>query len=93
MYSDIEEIYSQLQKEMERQAINTLVQVKLQQVQEIKQKLQTKLDALAATMYHSTQSDLPADLKGALTGKASDAAQHFLKDIQKLKLITPVKGG
>ena len=74
-------------------AIAKKIKEKFPDIKKIKFDGTAKNDALAATMYHSTQSDLPADLKGALIGKASDAAQHFLKDIQKLKLITPVKGG
>lgn len=92
MYSDIEEAYNALQKEMECQAINTLVQVKMQEVQKIKQVLQTSLDTLTTSMYHNTQNDLPADLNGALTGKTAEAAKDFLKDIKKIKLTSPEKG-
>ncbi|MDR1567975.1 MAG: hypothetical protein LBS33_04790 [Streptococcaceae bacterium] len=92
MYSNVEEAYEELQKEIERQAIKMLLQVKIQQVDEMKQTLQKKLDALEESMYHTTQNDLPADLKEALTGKTSEAVKEFLKNIKKLKPILPVKG-
>ena len=92
MYSDVEEAYKALQKEMERQAIQTLLQVKTQEVQKMKQSSQTKLDALGVAMYQTRQRDLPGDLTGALTGKASEAGQAFLKNMKQLVFRSPVKG-
>ena len=92
MYSDVEEAYKALQKEMEGQAIQTLLQVKMQEVQEMKQSSQTKLDAFASAMYQTRQHDLPGDLTGALTGKASEAGQAFLKTMKQFVFRSPVHG-
>ena len=92
MYSDVEEAYKALQKEMEGQAIQTLLQVKMQEVQEMKQSSQTKLDAFASAMYQTRQHDLPGDLTGALTGKASEAGQVFLKNMKQFVFRSPVQG-
>ena len=92
MYSDVEEAYKTLQKEMERQAIQTLLQVKTQEVQEMKQSSQMKLDAFASAMYQTSQRDLSGDLTGALTGKASEAGKSFLKNMKQLVFRSPVKG-
>lgn len=92
MYSDVEEAYKALQKEMEGQAIQTLLQVKMQEVQEMKQSSQTKLDAFASAMYQTRQHDLPGDLTGALTGKASEAGQAFLKNMKQFVFRSPVQG-
>ena len=53
----------------------------------MKQSSQTKLDAFASAMYQTRQHDLPGDLTGALTGKASEAGQAFLKTMKQLKLM------
>ena len=92
MYSDVEEAYKALQKEMERQAILTLLQVKTQEVQEMKQSSQMKLDAFASAMYQTRQRDLPGDLTGALTGKASEAGQAFLKNMKQFVFRSPIQG-
>ena len=92
MYSDVEEAYKALQKEMERQAIQTLLQVKMWEVQEMKQSSQTKLDAFASAMYQTRQRDLPGDLTGALTGKASEAGQAFLKNMKQFVFRSPIQG-
>lgn len=58
----------------------------------MKQSSQTKLDAFASAMYQTRQRDLPGDLTGALTGKASEAGQAFLKNMKQFVFRSPVQG-
>lgn len=92
MYLAVDELYNDYSKQVEREAIWTLVSHNTTLGQVTQKSIQSKLAELSEAMYDKSQTELPSDLEAGLTGKAGDAGKTYLKAIKKLTSRSPVIG-
>lgn len=86
-------VIERAQKAQERASIQALIVAKKGRIRMADQTLTSTLDELSEAMSHQTQNTLPGALKGALQGKAADAAEKYVTQIKKPDFKSPVKGG